>query len=100
MTEPTDLPLSTLPDGTTVPTVTLRTTMMSLRRLCETNPVAAYELVEICRDPGHEPFGDTGEVLQRLGLVHANGRVHDDTRAVVLASMSVDEVGVTLKPVA
>jgi hypothetical protein len=42
---------------------------ISLRSLAEKNPIALYELVEKARNPKHQFFGNTEEVLKQYALV-------------------------------
>ena len=60
-------------------------TMMSLDNLVQTYPIVAYELVEICRNPAHKPFGNSGDRLQELGLMQ-NGIVHESVKNIVLSA--------------
>ena len=65
----------------------VRVTMMSLRSLAESDPIVFYELVELCRDPKHELFGNAGDALKRLSLVQGDGNsVHQSIRNVVLSA--------------
>lgn len=60
---------------------------LSLRDLMETDPIALYELRELCRDRDHELLGDTKKTLQDLSLVDSGGRVHKSIRNVVLSAI-------------
>lgn len=71
-------------------------TMMSLEMLMDENPMAFYELVEICRDPDHSLFGNTAEVLKDLSLLQPNGTPHDVIRDVVLHHVTGDGLTMTL----
>ncbi|MCK9186017.1 hypothetical protein M0P48_01095 [Candidatus Gracilibacteria bacterium] len=83
-----------LKNGGEVAKSIVTTTMIALRRLLDENPVAVYELVMKCRDPKHELFGDTGEVLKRYALIQGSGEVYSTVKDVVLSS--VDEVNMKL----
>jgi hypothetical protein len=75
-------------------------TMMSVRRLTQTHPIAFYELVMLCRDPKHKLFGNTGQALNDLSLV-TNGQVHDSIRNIVLSAIEGEGMDMTLvSPVA
>jgi len=76
--------------GQPTPDVLVRTVTLSLRQLMADDPIALFELVEICRDPAHEPFGLTGPHLRAMGMLGSDGRVHDATREIVLASVEGD----------
>lgn len=81
--------------GEEVPTPIATVVFASLKNLFETDPVAFYELVEISRDPKHELFGCTGDVLRARRLIENNGQPHDVSRLVILAA--ADGVGMELK---
>ena len=65
----------------------VRVTIMSLRMLMESDPIAFYELFELCKDRNHKMFGNAGEKLAKLGLVGAAGHVHDSIRNIVLSAV-------------
>lgn len=69
--------------GTEVPMPTYLTTKITVEDLMDSHPIAWYELTQLCRNSAHDLFGNTAQVLNSVGLVH-DGKVHDDTRAVVL----------------
>ena len=48
------LEMVVLRNGREVPSVVVRTTWIALEKLFEVNPVAAYELVQLARNPDHE----------------------------------------------
>lgn len=75
----------TLKNGTEEVKVLVQTTMMSLEHLVDTNPIAACELVEMCKDASHKPFGNTNNILEDLGLVN-NGQVHTSIKNIVLSA--------------
>jgi len=70
--------------------------MLSLTNLMRENPIAFYELVMKCRNPEHELFGNTGEVLSPLNLIQPNGHVHDGIRNIVLSATEGEELDMTL----
>ena len=76
-----------LKNGTEEVEPLVRVTMMSLRSLMSVNPVAFYELVELCKDRTHVLFGNTGKVLEERSLVQ-NGVVHDSVRNIVLSAVT------------
>ncbi len=65
----------------------VNTTVMSVRHLMESNPIAFVELVLLCRDRNHELFGNTAVDLQGLALVGRDGFVHDSIRNIVLSAV-------------
>lgn len=60
--------------------------MMSLKGLAESKPLSFYELVELCKDPTHELWGDTKKDLEALNLVEPAGTVHSSIKHVVLSA--------------
>lgn len=82
-----------LSNGEEVPEVAVRTTMIALQLLERgelTDIMALYELRELARDPAHRMWPGTPERLNALGLLDADGRVHDIIRAVVLSAVAGD----------
>ena len=75
----------TLKNGAEEPKPLVLATMVSLENLVQTNPIVAYELVEVCKNPDHELFGNAGEILTKLALIE-NGYVHDSIRNIVLSA--------------
>jgi hypothetical protein len=67
-------------------------TRMIVERLMEGFPGAIdlYELVQKCRNPDHQFFGDSGKRLIAEGLVDASGHIHSSTRNIIL-SMATGE---------
>lgn len=61
--------------------------MKTLEDLVQQNPIAFYELVQLCKDSNHALFGNTGEILQQRALVQSDGRVHDSIQNVVLSAV-------------
>jgi len=54
-----------------------------------------------CRDETHKLFGNTGEVLKKLGLVQDDDGVHTSIRNVVLSAVEGEGLGLILdSPVA
>jgi hypothetical protein len=81
--------------GAEVPAPVVEVTIDALIWLMDTNPIALYEAVEIARDKTHVPFGNTGAVLEKIGLL-VHGVMHGAKRAVILAAVEGhDELGLT-----
>lgn len=59
-------------------------------------PIAFYELVMCCREHGHKPFGNTGEILRSGGLLLGDDRPHDTIRNIVLSAVSGEGLEMTL----
>ncbi len=74
-----------LKNGSDEHEVAVKVVTRSMRGLFKSHPIALFELVEIAKDPKHEPFGVTGEVLERLGLTN-KGQMHTTIRNVVLSA--------------
>ena len=71
-------------------------TMDLLRSLLHDNPIAMYELVMVCRDSKHIPFGNTSEELQKLLLLQPDGRPHNSIRNIVLSAVMGDGLDMCL----
>lgn len=71
-------------------------TMMSLRNLLQQSPIAFYELVMLCRKPGHKLFGNADKELKALSLVDPSGHVHDSIRNIVLSATSGEGLNLSL----
>jgi hypothetical protein len=84
------IPMVQLKDGASVPKVTVTTALMNLQHLRNTNPVALFELVEIARNPGHVPFPGTKDALQKMSMLDGLGKIHDDTRKVIVNAIPGD----------
>lgn len=60
---------------------------MSVELIFERHPIAFYELVQVCRDPDHKLFGNTGEILEAYSLLQeGTSRPHTAVKEVVLAN--------------
>lgn len=63
-------------------------TMISLRHLIADDPIAFYELRELCRNPSHKLFGHAGEKLVSLALIERDGvSIHSSIKNVVLSAV-------------
>ncbi len=82
--------------GATEATALVSTTMMSLKLLLETEPIAFFELVEIAKDRTHQPFGNTGRVLRDVMLLDARNGMHSSIRHVVLSAVHGEGFNLTL----
>ncbi len=61
--------------------------------------IVVYELVEMCRDANHKPFGSTGDELKARYLVEEiDGlwRVHESTKNIVLLAVSGEGLDLTV----
>jgi hypothetical protein len=87
--------MAKLKNGTEVPKNLAVTVSISVEKLFDKSPIAAYELVMLCRDANHRPFGKTGKDLQDLALMDPSGRVHQAIRDIVLSGASGEGLGMT-----
>jgi hypothetical protein len=71
-------------------------TFHSLSHLAEQYPIVFYELVELCRDPSHKLFGNTGEELKIRSLIQNDCSVHSSIRNIVLSSVEGEGFDMTL----
>lgn len=70
--------------------------MMSLRSLIESKPIVFYELVELCKDPTHELWGDSINDLKELNLIELSGTIHSSIKHVVLSATAGDGMDLML----
>lgn len=69
--------------------------MIGLENLMNSNPIAACELVEMCKNNAHKPFGNAGAVLGELGLL-IDGTVHGSVRNIVLSAFEGEGLNMRL----
>lgn len=81
----------TLNNGATALSSTVTAIMLNLGAAYDQEPIAFRELVSICRDKTHVPFGNTGRKLIERGLLEPDGRPHDLVRDVVLSAVTGDD---------
>jgi hypothetical protein len=87
----------TLPDGSRYPLSTVRTVWMNLEAFVErTTAIDTYELHQKCLNPNHEMFGRSGQQAEEYNLT-SGGRMHDDVRSIILASLHGDGLEWELK---
>lgn len=87
--QPRDLKPVRLTNGSEEEVPLIKMTVFILKSLIERDPAAVFELVALCRDRTHSPWGDTGARLKELKLIsESEGRwhVHDSIRNVVLSA--------------
>ncbi|KMV15924.1 hypothetical protein ACT17_22775 [Mycolicibacterium conceptionense] len=82
-----------------VPAPIRMTTYVAMEHLLESNPVAFIELVYLARDPQHELFPGTREVIESLALLDAFGKLHTTVRSVVLAAAAGNGLDIELLPI-
>lgn len=96
MDDPTKM--VTLKNGTSEVASLVAVTMQSINKLTEDGfGVAVFELVTLCRDRNHVPFGNTGDKLKAFSLASENDgkwTVHDSIRNIVLSAASGEGMNV------
>lgn len=86
----------TLKNGSEEHKALVVTTMMSLKSLFNENPLAFYELVQICKNPSHSIFSPVQlKALESLGLV-SGGIVHFSVRNIVLSAVEGEGMEMTI----
>lgn len=89
-----------LKNGSEVAKPIMITVMMALNTLLQKMPMVAFEAVEMARNPNHQPFGETGEMLEKFGLL-LNGQMHGAIRDVIISAAQGEGWDVTIgSPVA
>ncbi len=75
--------------------------MASIKKL---NPLAAYDLIMLCRDRDYRPWGEAGNILKSLCLVTQSGdqwHVHCSIRNIVLSAADGEGIHMSIgSPVA
>jgi hypothetical protein len=95
-----DMKIVKLKNGSEEVETAVKVVMLSLRKLIQEGQiVVVLEIVSLCRDDGHTPWGGTGDVLKRLSLAEQNmdgqWKVHQTTKNIVLSAAEGE--GVDLK---
>lgn len=62
-------------------------TMVSLQSLMTSSHIALYELVEVCKDKNHKPFGNAEVILKELALMELDGTIHKSIENIVLSAI-------------
>lgn len=76
--------------------ILVMSTMITLSQLFSENPLAFYELVQICNNPSHEIFSPVQrEALESAGLISQN-IVHASIRNIVLSAVEGEGMGMTI----
>lgn len=88
--------MTTLKNGNTEASGLVTSVMVSLSNLMKTNPMAIYELNEICKDAGHKIFGSLGGVLTDLALLGQDGQPHGSIKNIVLSAITGEGLEMTL----
>ena len=73
------------------PDVLVAAIRVALEEILEKHPIAFYELVRVCRNPAHAPFGNAGDILKKFDLMEEGGTIHNSIRNVVLSAVAGDE---------
>lgn len=98
--------MTILKNGADVPQPLVMTTSLCLSELLSNHPIAFYELTMSARDPQHQLFGNTAEVLQQFKMINGvspegTAQHFDAVRDVVLSAVVGEGMGMRLEnPVA
>lgn len=84
-----------LRNGRRVPEAVMATTLIAAETIAENRAhmVPFIELVTMAKDPDHQPFGNSGQVLESYGLLEG-GRMHRYTRDVIDAAYEIQGIEV------
>lgn len=86
-----------LKNGSDVPDAIVAATMVTVKMLFESDPVAFFELVSKARDPRHEFWSESiAKRLAALGLLDAQGGVHRAVADVVASAARGEGLAMTL----
>ncbi len=80
-----------LKNGAREPKHLVAATRLMLGNLLRKYPVALYELVQVARNPEHEPFGSMGNTLKDEGALEPAGTMHGSIRNIVLSAIEGEE---------
>ncbi len=69
---------------------------LTLQELLKKQPIAFIELVSLARNPKHELFADTGDILKDLKLIESDMSIPKDVRLVILAASEGEGLGLRL----
>ena len=96
MMTPAEPKVITLRTGAEVPEPVITPVTLALHALEDSNPIALYEAACMARDRSYVPFGNTGAVLEGIGLLQRGGTMHDATRDVILAAIDGEDLDLRL----
>ena len=78
--------------GETVSASMLTSVIKSLLTIVEHNDhITLFELTELCKADGYRPSIDSANILKRMSLIDYDGRVDDEVKKVVLASVIYED---------
>ncbi len=86
-----------LKNGATEAVFLVNFTMMSINKLLSSNPMAFYELVEVCRDKKHKIFGTLGDDLIGLALLQSDGQPYGSIKNIVLSAVTDEGMDMTFE---
>lgn len=70
--------------------------MLMRSMLDDGEPILFYEAVMLARNPRHRLFGNSGEKLEKRGILES-GQMHEATREIIVASVEGDGMGMKLR---
>ena len=87
----------TLRNGYTTSRVSMAVTFLHVELLLKQNSMAFYDLVTACRNPEHQLWPESEEILMLSTLVESvdaagRARIHEHTRSVVLSMVEGEEL--------
>lgn len=85
-----------LKNGSEEAHVLVVTTMMSVKTLLTTHPMAVCDLVAKCKDKDYPYFGNNQKTLQDLCLCQEDGSIHGSIRNIVLSGSTGDGLDLCL----
>lgn len=93
--------ISKLKNGAEEMRVLVGATMLSLKSLLADDPMAFYDLVELCKDPDYTVFGDNIDVLKAVALVGNDGKIHGSIKNIIVSAVTGEGLDMVLgSPVA
>lgn len=60
--------------------------MTTLNLLLNFQPIAFYKIVEKCREPQHQMFGNSEEKAKEFGLIESDGKIQNHTKNIILSA--------------
>ena len=86
----------TLKNGKSEASGLVTSVMVSLNGLMKSNPMAVYELNEVCKNVDHKIFGNLGRVLVDRALLGQDEKPHGCIRNIVLSAVSGEGLEMTI----
>ena len=71
--------------GVEAPKVLVATMYLVCESMMDENPIAVFEAVSLARDPSHQLFGNSGNVLRDAAMLDCSGKMHRSVREILCA---------------